>query len=253
MAVHVFIIPGNPGIVGYYDDLAKRLKDNNVKVDVLRYNSFSDSLSEKLFSIEDEFADKREQILKLINPRDRNILVGHSIGGWISLRLMQEIDFESCILVFPFLKKDFSYKQLGINIALRYREPVVRLYDNIRKNWLGNVLLTKVVNSIDMSYAANKVTREWFLDGNAARKCLNLAKTEFDTLKYTFDFDIMEKVKDRLVFYYCNDDMWAPINDYNIISNLGCKTKLINCSHDFCVKKDEVKIITAEILKDINE
>jgi hypothetical protein len=104
-----------------------------------------------------------------------------------------------------------------------------------------------------MSDDANKITKKWFLNKDIVNKCLNLAKSEFDTLNYQFDFELIESIKHKLVFYYCNNDIWAPINDYNIISNLGCKTKLINCSHDFCVKKDEVKIITTEILKDINE
>jgi hypothetical protein len=251
MNTHFFIIPGNPGIVGYYDDFANKLRALGYKVSVLSYGNFSDD-SEKFLSINEEVSHKKDQIISLIESCDRNILIGHSIGAWISLRLIDEIQFTKCIMIFPFIKKDISIKQFAINFLLHYRGSISSLYDSIRRSNYGKLFLTYVANSLSMSYNSNSITRDYFLNKNVVRNCLNLAKSEFDTLEYFFDIEKLLKFKDKLVFYYCENDIWAPISDYKFLSSIGFTCELLNeCAHDFCVRKDDVEIVSKRLIEDL--
>lgn len=252
MKTHLYIIPGNPGIISYYEHFIENLKNENLKVDVLTYDSFLDFSGQKLFSIENEITDKKNQILKLFDPKENNILIGHSIGSWISIKLMQEFNFDSCILIFPFLKKSFSLNQISINLLLEYKDSFISFYDKIRKNYFGKVFLNFYIESLNMSSNSKDITKKEFIKNDSLLNCFNLAKSEFDTLDFDFDFDLIKNIKNKLIFYYCENDMWAPKNDYDLFLKLGYKTKLINnCSHDFCTKKNESKIIANIILDDI--
>ena len=249
---HIIVIPGNPGIVEYYDNFANSLKLNGYKVTVLNYDNFSDKPSEKLFSIKEELYEKKEQILKIIDPKDRNVLVGHSIGCWISLKLMSEIHFDLCVMIFPFLRKSFSFKQLGIGFFLNFKDAIIDFYNIVRSNKHSFLLLSRAINSFHMSHSSNRVTKDYFLNKDAAKRCLSLAKTEFETLSFDFDIKSLKKFKDKLIFYYCKNDIWAPESDFKLISQMGFLCSMLEGpKHDFCVRKDDVEIVSKKLIEDL--
>lgn len=246
MCVHIFIVPGNPGIIEYYNDFISEFKD--IKITVLKYNNFSET-SEKLFSILEEQKHIKNQIINLINYNDKNIIVGHSIGGWISLRLMEEINFDSCILITPFLRKDFlSYKQVIFKLLLSKRDIINNFYKSLKKNFLTSLIIERVINDFDMSDNAKEITKKYFIkNDDIFYGCLTLANSEFETLNYTLNLSLMNKFKDKLKFYYCENDMWAPKVDFYILKLLSFDVDIVNIKHDFCVRKKDNKILSTKI------
>lgn len=246
--IHLFVIPGNPGIIEYYQDFVKNF--HNIKINVIKYKNFSED-SEEFFLV-DELQFVKNQIFDLIDYNDKNIIIGHSIGGWISLKLMEEINFDYCVLITPFLRKDFlSYKQVMFKSILRKKDMINDFYKFIKKNFIGKILFERIINDFDMSDNAKEITKKYFIkNDDILYKCLTLANSEFETLNYLFDLSLMNKFKDRLKFYYCENDIWAPKIDFYILKLLKFNVKLINIKHDFCVRKNDINLILSEINND---
>lgn len=112
-SLHILLIPGNPGIVSYYKDFVEalyELLEGQASITAIGHISHSrkDLERGKMFSLEEQINHKIDFIeQELQNSEVPIILVGHSIGSYISLeifkRLPQQLQVKYVIGLYPFL------------------------------------------------------------------------------------------------------------------------------------------------------
>eukprot|EP00968_Pinguiococcus_pyrenoidosus_P001308 scaffold58_cov256-Pinguiococcus_pyrenoidosus.AAC.3 len=139
----VLILPGNPGIPGYYEDfataLAKRLSaDGGVTVTALGLlghcaDAKSDPTTFRVFGLDEQIEHATEQLgeLEKAAPRDAKIAVlGHSIGANIGLKAVHALDWPQKVkavgLLTPFLQNnddnpDFASKKRLATMGFAWR------------------------------------------------------------------------------------------------------------------------------------
>ncbi|WZZ42289.1 hypothetical protein YC2023_038548 [Brassica napus] len=108
---HVLFIPGNPGVVSFYNDFLESLHqflDGNASITAVGQISHTskDWESGKLFSLQEQIDHKVEFIRQeLESVKVPIILVGHSIGSYISLEILRKCPEKVlyCIGLYPFL------------------------------------------------------------------------------------------------------------------------------------------------------
>lgn len=257
----IIIIPGNPGIGVYYTEFRDLLIEGLPYKDIriLDYKGFTLEKPDRLYSIEEEL-EYIKGILDGFYAEDGKdfILIGHSIGAWISLKILeQETSFsiQKLILIFPFIALDQKSSQqkwmgrlLSIDslhhLVLGIYKPLLLLPKTIQM-----FLFRKVHSS--MTPTARKVTEEYFLDNShIPRSIFFLANTEFRTLTTEPDWNLIQKYRERLFFLYNDQDIWAPLSQrealvkrYNIINDLIPGRNL----HDFCTSKSGNLRVSASI------
>lgn len=248
-------IPGNPGNEHFYAKFgehlmkmyAKRMEEkekhrhvefisiahvNHVPLVHDNKNTIAAAASwqhNERFSLEDQIRLKLEfceNFLKYQCADDghRVYLVGHSIGAYISLRMLPHLvdnigwNIVSCFCLFPTVEH-MAETPNGVSIG-----PLVKIVD--RFDWL---LLHMFALFHFIPYGIKRWMCQKFLNSPKTPECvLNAAIELADPLVFrniahmtkhelqevrVFDHSLLipEQHKDRLVFFYGLDDKWAPI------------------------------------------
>ncbi|XP_077241331.1 alpha/beta-Hydrolases superfamily protein isoform X2 [Tasmannia lanceolata] len=121
-SLHVLFIPGNPGVVSFYKDFVEALYDlleGNASITAIGYISQTRKNWERgnLFSLQDQINHKVNFIGQELQNKDIPIvLVGHSIGSYISLetfkRLPQQVQYFIGLYPFLMLKTKSSWQSI---------------------------------------------------------------------------------------------------------------------------------------------
>ncbi|KAI4378649.1 hypothetical protein MLD38_016100 [Melastoma candidum] len=222
--VHVFFIPGNPGVVMYYKDFVESLyeqMDGKVSITAVGHLSHSkeDWAKGRLFSLQEQIDHKidfiREELQKLKVPM---LLVGHSIGSYISLEIFKRSPaaVSYCIGLYPFLTLNLeSMKQ--------------SLIKNITQSLVVSLALSSIVASLGLLptettqfVVSNTVGKSWtkpaveatcshLLKFHMMRNILFMAMTEFHELKDEPNWAFMRANQQKLAFLFGIDDHWGPL------------------------------------------
>lgn len=117
-ALHVLFIPGNPGVISFYTDFLELLYESlggTASVTAIGHISHSEKNWEsgRLFSLQEQIDHKISFIEQELQDAEVPIvLVGHSIGSYISLetfkRSQEKVVF--CIGLYPFLALNTASK-----------------------------------------------------------------------------------------------------------------------------------------------
>ncbi|XP_067647768.1 lipid droplet-associated hydrolase [Eurosta solidaginis] len=232
----VLCIPGNPGLVGFYleflEELYKQLeekipiwiighmgheepeKDSNSKVPRLKDN-------EKVFNLDGQLKHKTEFIQRFVPANTKMHLIGHSIGAWMVVHLLENPHLRErvrkCYLLFPTLERmlissngwNFSkigvplYATLGFLIPLFNRLPkFVQKYAVQMYFWLSNIPKTFINTALEYSKAP------------VMEKVVFLANDEMARVR-DLDSKLIEKHLPLLKLYYGTTDGWVPVKYYN--------------------------------------
>ncbi|XP_020895474.1 lipid droplet-associated hydrolase [Exaiptasia diaphana] len=273
----VVVIPGNPGLVEYYDvfisslyeasgqslsiygishaghspilaEYTKHLENherensplltekNNVdETEVVQ----SCCISTGTYSLQEQITHKKAFLEKYIPKNTKIILIGHSIGAYIILKLMKEItrepDIVKAILLFP------TIERMAASPNGRYVTPFVNYF-----KWLA-VSTVSFVSYFPQSFMKSLV-QWWFsgrcvqddvvdttlrlLSSEASSNSLEMARCEMAEVT-ELDEDVIASHLDKLIFYYGATDQWAPVSYYEDLKKKFPDGEIYLCDKGF--------------------
>ncbi|PSS15880.1 Lipid droplet-associated hydrolase, partial [Actinidia chinensis var. chinensis] len=229
--LHILFIPGNPGVVSFYTDFLENLYEllgGTASVTAVGHISQTKKNWEgrRLFSLEEQIDHKMDFIKhELQNIEVPIILVGHSIGSYISIEMLRRSSERViyCIALYPFLAVNTESSTQSIIMRLA-RSPILCAAVSSIVGLLG-LLPTKasrflVQNSVGKTWSAGAIEAlcSHLLQYHVMRNVLFLAMTEFKKLSETPDWEFMRGKRSRIAFLFGDDDHWGPLQMFDEIS-----------------------------------
>lgn len=230
-ALHVLFIPGNPGIVTYYKDFVESLYDQlggSASVTAVGHISHSkkDWENGRFFSLQEQIDHKVEFMRQeMQNSRTPLLLVGHSIGSYISMEILRKCPEKVtyCIGLYPFLTLNpGSMKQSMIknisasSIICAAVSLIVASLGSLPSRFSRFI----VANSLGKSWSplAIKATCTHLLQYHTMRNVLFMAMTEFKQLPEVPDWAFLRANREKIAFLFGLDDHWGPLHVLEEIS-----------------------------------
>ena len=266
--LQVVIVPGNPGSALFYLPFIEYLHDElGGKADVLVFSHLAHDLRSKhgdmLVSLEDQIQHKVDIFKDLILTEGKppTIVLGHSIGGYMLLHAMPQLqaiaeatstEIIKAVCLFPFLEADFDLPRVrSLNIISKYHSAL---------GILGGVLgcLPHFMTACIFRSAAKDSLHE-----HAVNTCCNLLTkatlrqyfylASCYVVKKPFNWDLVTSLPNMLIMYACPNDTWMPETLYKYI----CKTMpevdvrwREEMAHAFIVS-DERSKLAAKLVADV--
>ncbi|KAK7378837.1 hypothetical protein VNO80_04285 [Phaseolus coccineus] len=249
--LHVLLVPGNPGVVLFYKDFVEflyELLEGTASVTAIGHVSHSrkDSEHGRMFSLQEQIDHKIDFIREeLQNIQIPIVLVGHSIGSYISIEIFKKSPekVKYCIGLYPFLTLNpQSTNQLFIGKIAKSHVLAAALSYLIASLGLLPVqaLRFMVRKSLGKSWSVNAVEAacSHLSQYHTMRNVLYMAMTEFTKLSEAPDWTFMRERKAQLTFLFGVDDHWGPLNLLEEISKqvpgIAVSIERENHTHGFC-------------------
>ncbi|XP_031484607.1 uncharacterized protein LOC116253756 isoform X2 [Nymphaea colorata] len=236
-SVCVLVIPGNPGVVSFYRDFVEaiyEMLDENASVIAVGHIGHT----QKIDFVNQELQSTRTPI----------VLVGHSIGAYISLQIFKQISsqVQFTIGLYPFLTLNKKSLQQSI-IRIITRSAVLSTFLSTTAAVLGLIpsFASKVLVRISMgkqwSTTAVEATCSHLLQYNAVRNMCFMAMTEFEKFSEEGDWEFVREKQDQIAFLFGTDDHWGPLSLFEEISghvpNVSLSIEREGHKHAFCCTK----------------
>lgn len=154
------------------------------------------------------------------------VLVGHSIGSYISLDIFKRFQGKVayCICLYPFLAVNTKsstqsvIKKIAASRTLSTGLSSIVAILGLLPVWISRIL---VKNSVGKSWcpAAVEALCSHVLRYHTVQNMLYMAMTEFEKLSEVPDWSFMREKKSQMAFLFGVDDHWGPLDLYEEISN----------------------------------
>ena len=172
------------------------------------------------------------------------ILVGHSIGCYIIIHMLDIIDKHpvlKCIHLFP------TIERLATTDTGSYMTPILRYM-----RWAAPYTIAPCTL---LSKSAQRSILEWYFKGTNTSPCgieatlklvssesikhiANMGYDEFQMVK-TADYEIIDKHIDKFIIYYGAIDHWCPVSYYEDMKRRYPQAEIWLCKdkiqHAFCL------------------
>lgn len=250
-SLHILFVPGNPGVILFYKDFVEFLYEllgGTASVTAIGNVSHSrkDWEHGRLFSLQDQIDHKIDFIKEeLQNVEIPIILVGHSIGSYISIEMFKKNlgKVKYYVGLYPFLTLNpHSTTQLIIaKIAQSQILAAALSYLTASLGLLPAKALRFIVRkSLGKSWSANAVEAacSHLSQYHTMRNVLYMAMSEFKKLAETPDWTFLRERKGQCAFLFGVDDHWGPLHLLEEISNqvpgIALSVERENHTHGFC-------------------
>ena len=228
MKTKIIIIPGNPPARYFYEAWKKELERTvNHEVIIDYYPSFDDTTCSL------EYLKKIENFyLEEVKKHEKVMLIGHSIGGHIALKILEKYSdkIDHCVLLFPFLHSPgFKAKLiLGAINQINTRTFLTTRLTGLLKilSWLDKDIKKLTTHEIHSS--------------------LNFACHEHTTIGSKKIIKNNPKLNKKITVYYTHKDTWCS---KKVVRNLHpeLRTEFIPIKHNFVVFPAQRKIINTRL------
>nr|UCK81627.1 proteasome inhibitor PI31 subunit [Arenicola marina] len=230
--VLVLIIPGNPGLSGYYTEFMQRLYDNSGQSKtpvwcvahaghgLLPESAGKSDPEENYCSLQGQVRHKLRFVADHI-PRDtRLILIGHSIGCYMILHMLKKLDTSRVLkglLLFPTIER-LALSESGRRVTPVLKRlywaahfplyPVYYLFPGFVKDWI----VRWYFKGRGVHHSAIEATKR-LGDPWTVRRVVSMANEEMQRVVDP-DCDVIAANLNRLMFYYGSRDHWCPVQYY---------------------------------------
>ena len=226
--IKIIVIPGNPPASYFYEAWRKELNlITNNDVIINYYPSFDDTTCslEYLKKVEDFY-------LEHVKNNEKVILIGHSVGGHIALKILEKHHekIEHCVLLFPFLHSPGFKAKLMLGAL-----------NQIKKRKFLKVGLAGFLKPLGWLYQDMKL-----LTTNEMNSGLNFAFHEHKTIGRKKNININPNLNHKITLYYTNKDTWCS---KKVVQNLHPELRIefIDIKHNFVVYPEQRKIMNNRI------
>ncbi|XP_008243471.2 PREDICTED: lipid droplet-associated hydrolase isoform X2 [Prunus mume] len=229
--LHVVVIPGNPGVVLFYKEFLQSLYEllgGTASVTAVGHISQTKKSWEhgRLFSLQEQINHKMDVIKQeLQNNEVPILLVGHSIGSYISVEMFKRSPekVKYCIGLYPFLALNLqSRKQYIIGKIAESRILCVVLSFIVALLGLLPIRLLRLIVTTFLgkfwSATAVDAVCSHLVKYHTMRNVLFMAMTEFRKLSETPDWAFMRENQHKIAFLFGSDDHWGPLQMFEEIS-----------------------------------
>ncbi|KAK4432597.1 Lipid droplet-associated hydrolase [Sesamum alatum] len=238
-ALHVLFIPGNPGVISFYTDFLELLYESlggTASVTAIGHISHSEKNWEsgRLFSLQEQIDHKINFIEQELQDVEVPIvLVGHSIGSYISLEIFKRSQEKVvlCISLYPFLalntasNTQASIRRIAASSALCAALSFMGALLGMLPAPISRLLVNKTIGK-SWSSSAVEVLCTHVLQYHTIRNMLFMAMTEFQKLPEKPDWDFIRGKKNRIAFLFGLDDHWGPLHIYEEIGKQAPDARL---------------------------
>ncbi|KAI9275965.1 hypothetical protein BDA99DRAFT_431178 [Phascolomyces articulosus] len=227
----LLFIPGNPGLVEYYTDFLEEIHHNvpfpleifgvsNLGMNITTPASTKGTTSGKLYSLQDQIDHKIAcfDILCQENPDTEFILMGHSIGAYISVEVLKKRHTQritQVVTLFPTIR-EIGLSPNGVAFTKLFSYLPMSLVSTSAGllSYISSPLLERLVMLLTgQTGPCAKVTAHQLLHGSVVKNCLFMAKTEMKQVR-ELDHDFYNAHAHKFVIYYSRNDKWAPYDHY---------------------------------------
>lgn len=239
MKQKVLIISGNPCASYFYKEWQKEILeiDNNLEVIIGTFPEYCSELPA------DEYLDKVtnyfEELLNSFQQKGRVIIIGHSIGGFFGLKLLQRIEerIKQLILIFPFLG---SPEKEGIRI-LRFAKLISKLKPISRLIVRNKNLLIPFSSDVR------------FITSDELSSSITLARKEYDYFKnYELSPQSLRETKvSKIKFLYNKKDIWCSDKIKSLLKS-HVNSSFVSLDHDFIIHSNQRSNMTDMIINIIS-
>ncbi|XP_077967986.1 lipid droplet-associated hydrolase-like [Styela clava] len=271
------IIPGNPGSIGFYQNFSEALfKKTGVPVWGISHTGHASIPEEphhaphhegqKVGHPETENCGLSPQIYHKIRflesevlPKvDEVFLVGHSIGCYIILHILDKMDdpkLRKGIMLFPTIERmAVTPKGKWLTPFLIHGQSFVSIFAWML-TFLPHFVKKRLVEYLfrrDEEVSRNTVLNH-VIHPKVAKSCMYMAMQEMQ-LVHERDDHIIEAQMDKLVFYYGAIDHWCPVSYYEDLKkafqNINARLCENNYIHAFVLQHSkELADIVSDMLK----
>ncbi|KAG0007043.1 hypothetical protein BGZ65_011064 [Modicella reniformis] len=217
----------------------------------------------RLYSLEEQVESK---IAILDRLRDvypigtRYILAGHSMGGWLALRVLKarpNHGIERVFELFPTIHK-IADTPNGRKLKNLFR-PVMRAITggavSMLRALFPNGLQTVVSLATGQEGDMARVTSQELLHSSVVKNCLYLASQEMEQIN-VMDQELIEEHASKFVFYYGKTDEWSPIENYHEMQTEFPKIRIHLCeqgmAHAFILEHSvEMGLLVGDWINDL--
>ncbi|KAL0969657.1 hypothetical protein UPYG_G00230380 [Umbra pygmaea] len=233
------IIPGNPGVVGFYKTFMQTLYltfSRRYPVWAVSHAGHckppdtmdmiddpSVTASGDVFGLNGQIEHKLAFLREHVSRDTCLVLIGHSIGCYIILEMMKrdpELQVRKSVLLFPTIERMAVTPQGRVMTPVLCRLRYVAYLPIFLLSMLPDVLKTFIVKlvfrglrSLDQSTVLPAVS---LVNVDTAANAMYLASQEMLDVLERDNFTINQNL-DKLVFYYGAKDHWCPVEYYQEI------------------------------------
>jgi len=265
----ILVIPGNPGLIGYYETFMAALHDSlqgkavvwgighggheqPSGVDLPCINKYPE-----LFTLDGQIKHKISFIDKYVASGVKLHLIGHSIGGKISAELVKHYSSNyniNAYLLFPTLERMAQTpkgRKLGPFLG-PLRKMVVfvaSVINRLPESWITSVL--QMFLSVNRNLAVSegsatgdvilRTTRK-LLHPQALERCMFMAHDELQVVG-ELNAGELRKFSDRLTLYFGTKDHWCPLDYCRNFQEQVPEARAIVCAleleHAFVLKSSQ--------------
>lgn len=235
----ILVIPGNPGVVGFYGTFMQTLhRAFNCRfpvwavshaghcappdhMDMVQDASLAAELD--VFGINGQIEHKLSFLRKHVSRETRLVLIGHSIGCYIILEMMKrdpELKVLKAVMLFPTIERMAVTPQGRVVTPLicqmRYLSYLPVFLLSLLPESLKHSLVRLVlggIRSLDQTMVRPTVG---LLSGDCAANAIYMGAQE---MKKVLDRDnaTIKKNLNKLIFYYGATDHWCPVDYFHDI------------------------------------
>ncbi|KAL1352161.1 uncharacterized protein [Arachis hypogaea] len=229
--MHVLLVPGNPGVILFYQDFVEFLYDQlegNASITAIGHISHTRKNWEhgRLFSLEEQINHKVDFIREELQKNEIPIvLVGHSIGSYIAIEIFKRFPgkVKYCVGLYPFLTMNPESKtQLVIGKISESQILSIALCYLIASLGLLPVQALRFIirNSVAKSWSTDAVdaTCSHLSQYHVMRNVFYMAMTEFRKFAEGPDWTFIRERKAQISFLFGDDDHWGPLHVLEEIS-----------------------------------
>lgn len=200
-----------------------------------------------MYNLEAQLRHK-EDLINLIDERSKVHLIGHSIGAWMLIEILQSKPnimkrVKSVHLLFPTLQKmadtvnGFIVNKLVRNLHYFIILFIHFLYLLPKKLVEYLIKFYGKINSLPQHHSKNILK---YLNPKIVEKVMMLAYDEMDTVR-NLNIEGINKIKTITNVIYGSSDGWAPISYMEELNRFlpDIKMKEVNIDHAFVLKSSE--------------